>query len=98
MVDELSKIDKPLFQTTIVKKVRETSRRPEDGRTARDTYSESDEIVLSSEAERLQREKSKRGKKLHKEKEQDQENVESKTDNDEAGEAGIKIKHVNIVV
>ncbi len=98
MVDELPKIDKPLFQTQVVKKVRETSKRPQERRTTRDTYSESDELALLNEAERLERDKAKRKDAPESEKGLAQDSVESDKDKDEEGEVGAKKKRLNIIV
>ena len=63
MVDDIKNIDRPLsplFQTKAVTKVREVSKRPEEDRGGRDTYSESDELLLAREIERLKKDKSTR--------------------------------------
>ena len=61
MVDDIKNIDNPLhplFKTHALKKAREVSKRPDENRGGRDTYSESDELLLSREAESLKKAKS----------------------------------------
>ncbi len=53
MVDDIAKIESPLFQITPVKKVREVTPRPQDRRHGRDTYLESDEVGIEALREDL---------------------------------------------
>jgi hypothetical protein len=98
MVDELTKLDIPLFRTQPLKKVREVSKRPEERRTTRDTYSESDELALLSEAERLEKDRKKRRERQLAEGKDNKKTNEQGKDLEEEGEAGAKKKHVNIIV
>ena len=54
MVDDIAKIEPPLFQITPVKKVREVTPRPQDRRHGRDTYLESDEVGLEVERDEIE--------------------------------------------
>ena len=57
MVDEISRIDDKLFQIKTVKRVREVSPRPDDRRSGRDTYTESDEVGLFAKEDQLKERK-----------------------------------------
>lgn len=98
MVDDIKNIDSPqnpLFKIRAVKKVREVSKRPEEDRDGRDTYSESDELLLSKEAELLKRDKT-AGDKLDAAKAKETGKVE--TPQEEPEEGGSKKKHINVIV
>lgn len=114
MVDDIKNIDSPLsplFKTHSLKKVREVNKRPEEDRSGRDTYSESDEILLSREAERLKRDKARRDKpkvsafgakeelEAKKRAQKEEQGIEPLEDaeNGDGGEDSTK-RHVNVVV
>lgn len=102
MVDDIKNIDSPqnpLFRIRAVKKVREVSKRPEEEREGRDTYSESDELLLSREAELLKRDRSARDKlKAARAKEAKVvEKVETPEEEPQEG-TDTKKKHVNVIV